>query len=234
MSLPSRRLLSLAGGVVTLHTAVTVLEEALYASPRFRAESGSAFMTLVFYTLATIVYLPSLLRPSPATVRSSSSSRRRCLLFLVATMYVATTTLSKTALAYIDLPTQTILKSAKLIPVMVGSLFIVGRAFAAHEWLAAVMLVSGICVFSLSNGGERTAHDGQHDSIRGVGCVLLALVCDALLGNTQQRVLSDGVSVPELMFTQSLAGMGYMLCVCAVAGSLRSGGMLLAAGGRDA
>ena len=108
---------------------------------------------------------------------------------LVVSLYVGTTTLTKSALRYVDMPTQTVLKSAKLIPVMVGSLFIVGRAFAAHEWLAAVMLVSGICVFSLSNGGERTAHDGQHDSILGVGCVLLALVCDALLGNFQQQVL---------------------------------------------
>ena len=41
----------LSGGVVTMHTAVTVLEEALFASPRLTAEAGSTFMTLVFYRI---------------------------------------------------------------------------------------------------------------------------------------------------------------------------------------
>ena len=51
------RLLVLGGGVIMLHTMVTVLEEALFRSERFRAEAGSAFMTLVFYVLTVLAYI---------------------------------------------------------------------------------------------------------------------------------------------------------------------------------
>ena len=48
----------------------------------------------------------------------------------------------------------------------------------------------------------------------GSGCILVALVCDALLGPYQQRVLSRGVKVAELMLYQSAGGACYMLVVC--------------------
>ena len=50
-------------------------------------------------------------------------------LLTVVTVYVGTTTLTKTSLRYIDVPTQTILKSAKLLPVMAGSILILRRSF---------------------------------------------------------------------------------------------------------
>ena len=54
----SRRLLALSAGVITLHTSVTILEEALFSRESFRSKAGSTFMTLVFYALASAVYAP--------------------------------------------------------------------------------------------------------------------------------------------------------------------------------
>ena len=55
------------------------------------------------------------------------------------------------------------------------------------------MLIGGIIIFSASNG---TAKGGAQQSMLGGLCVLVALVCDALLGNVQQRVMAEeGVSV---------------------------------------
>ena len=48
----------------------------------------------------------------------------------------------------------------------------------------------------------------------GSGCILVALICDALVGNYQQKVLSRGTSVDELMLFQSAVGAAYMLAVC--------------------
>ena len=53
-----RRLLLLSGGVIVLHTLVTILEEALFAQPVFRAKVGSTFMTLTFYIVAAAAYAP--------------------------------------------------------------------------------------------------------------------------------------------------------------------------------
>ena len=146
-----QRLLLLSCGVISLHTLVTILEEALFAQEAFRAAAGSTFMTLTFYAVAACAYLPG---------RSSWPPLSRQMLSMVAaaaTLYVTTTTLSKTALAYIDLPTQSILKSAKLLPVMAGSIVVLGKGFTLREWLAAAMLVSGIAIFSASGAGAPRA-----------------------------------------------------------------------------
>ena len=80
------RLLLLSGGVVTLHTAVTVLEEALFASPRFTAEAGSTFMTLVFYTFSALAYLPAACRSRRHATAHAHASRQLWLLLAVATL----------------------------------------------------------------------------------------------------------------------------------------------------
>ena len=63
---------------------------------------------------------------------------------------------------------------------------------------------------------ERAGGGGSR-AIGGV-CVLAALVCDALLPNYQKRVLLSGVTVPQLLFYQSVAGMTYMAVASAAAG----------------
>jgi drug/metabolite transporter (DMT)-like permease len=95
---------------------------------------------------------------------------------------VGTTTLTKSSLRYIDMPTQTVLKSAKLIPVMLGSVVILRRSFSAHEWLSALMLCTGVVVFNLSTH----LPSASQTAIGGV-CILIALMCDALLGNGRHK-----------------------------------------------
>ena len=152
------------------------------------------------------------------------------MVWTAATLYVATTTLSKTALAYIDMPTQAVLKSAKLLPVMVGSIVILGQGFTLREWLAAAMLVTGIAAFSASNQPEPVSGGGPpHQSLRGGASVLVALVCDAALGNYQKRAFQNGVEVSQLMFFNSLCGLAYMGVACAAAGTLLPGFSLLLA-----
>ena len=152
----SGRFWVLAVGVCIAHTCVTILEEKLFNIPEFRENSGGAFMTLFMYVLCMLAYTPRVIgngdRPPP------KSSWR--LLLGVATIYVGTTTLTKTSLRYIDMPTQTVLKSAKLLPVMLGSVVIVRRRFTPAEWLAASMLVSGIVLFTTANRGQTEVAGG--------------------------------------------------------------------------
>lgn len=207
----------LAGGVLVLHTLVTVLEERLFRLDSFRHQSGGAFMTLFMYTFAVLVYFPRVRRDGIALPRTVAR-----LVAIVSTIYVGTTTLTKTSLRYIDMPTQTVLKSAKLLPVMAGSIVILGKRYTAREWLAALMLCAGIVVFNLS-----THFPAFESTLAGTLCIGVALMCDALLGNVQQRVLTSGVSPDQLMFWQSVAGSGYMLLVTAADGTLLPGLRLL-------
>lgn len=218
-------LLALAAGVLVLHTAVTVLEEQLFRSERFKRDAGGAFMTLVMYTATVLVYAPGVLaarlRGKARHGRAGPSSLLP--LLTVSTLYVGTTTLTKTSLRYIDMPTQTVLKSSKLLPVMAGSILILGKRYSRAEWLAAVMLCAGVAIFNAS-----TRFPSLRQTALGSACIGVALFCDALLGNCQQRVLSQGTPVPELMLVQSAFGAAYMLVTCVAQGTLWPGLALLA------
>lgn len=210
---PRVRFAALALGVLIMHTLVTILEERLFNIDTFRNSSGGAFMTLFMYSFTVFAYLP---RVRNSGLPLPPGTRRT--LALVSTLYVGTTTLTKTSLRYIDMPTQTVLKSAKLLPVMVGSIAILGKRYSLREWLAAVMLCAGIAVFNLS-----THFAAFSSTLAGGVCIGIALMCDALLGNYQQKVLSSGVTTDQLMLVQSAVGSAFMLVVTLADGTLWPG-----------
>ncbi len=219
--IPSRadiRFILLAGGVLVSHTCVTILEERLFSLDSFKAHSGGAFMTLFMYSFTCLVYAPRV--RSRGGLKLPAGCLR--LLIVVAALYIGTTTLTKTSLRYIDMPTQTVLKSAKLIPVMIGSILILGKSYGAYEWLAAFMLVGGICIFNLS-----THFPDGNQTFAGSACIMIALGCDAMLGNMQQKVLGSGVRPDQLMLVQSAFGACNMLVVTAFDGTLLPGVHLL-------
>ena len=166
------RFIMLVLGVLVMHTLVTILEERLFSIASFRNQSGGAFMTLFMYLFCVFVYIPQVRMSG----NSLPPSAYKMLLF-VSTIYVGTTTLTKTSLRYLDMPTQTVLKSAKLLPVMAGSIAILGKSYSAREWMAALMLCSGVVIFNMS-----TNHPEFRSTIQGGVCIFVALICDAMLG----------------------------------------------------
>jgi hypothetical protein len=93
-----RRLLLLSGGVIILHTLVTILEEALFAQPVFREKAGSTFMTLTFYAVAAAAYAPRkcCCGGGSGSKKPRLSRRLSGMIAASAALYVTTTTLSKT------------------------------------------------------------------------------------------------------------------------------------------
>ena len=169
------RLVQLSAGVLLSHTLVTILEEFLFADERFLRDAGTSFLTLVMYVLTLAAYFPAVHRTgelysvgrpkaallgSPRGRRPQPGSFALGILLAVSVVNVGSSTLTKAALAYIDVPTQTVLKSAKLLPVMLGSVVIVRRRFTPAEWLAASMLVSGIVLFTTANRGQTEVAGG--------------------------------------------------------------------------
>eukprot|EP00316_Scyphosphaera_apsteinii_P002136 CAMPEP_0119328514 /NCGR_PEP_ID=MMETSP1333-20130426/73531_1 /TAXON_ID=418940 /ORGANISM="Scyphosphaera apsteinii, Strain RCC1455" /LENGTH=288 /DNA_ID=CAMNT_0007337391 /DNA_START=235 /DNA_END=1101 /DNA_ORIENTATION=- len=186
-------------------------------------------MTLVMYLVSFLLYLPvsqSKNNYDATQIALAGRGATRSALLAVSTIYVGTSTFTKTALAYVDVPTQTILKSAKLLPVMLGSILILHKSFKAREWLAALMLISGMITFNLSS-----SHPPARQSFIGVVCIFIALTCDALLGSLQQQVLHAGTTVRGLMLYQSAFGVLAMLLTCVLSGNLWRGMALLLTNG---
>ncbi len=224
-----------------MHTAVTLLEEKLFNNTQFVHAAGGTFITMFYYLTVLLFYANAGYRDANKPTkpfqkyvahsempRNQRSSRQQ--LLLVSLVFVGTSTLTKVSLAYIDVPMQTVLKSAKLLPVMAGSILLHRRVFSAAEWLAALMLASGIALFSLQQSALSEAPPST-GGVVGLSCIVVALVCDALLGNLQQSVLQSGVTVNSLMACQSAFGVLSMLVTCYLSGTLAAGIRLVASDG---
>ena len=55
------------------------------------------------------------------------------------------------SLSYLTYPTRVMFKSSKVIPVMLASVVIAGRRYSLGEYMAALLLVAGITMFTLAD-----------------------------------------------------------------------------------
>jgi len=93
--------------------------------------------------------------------------------------------LSASLAAGLSFPIATLAKSAKMVPVMIGSLLLGGQTFSARSIAQAAAIVGGTCVVTLSEGsGKKSAGN----STKGLALIGLALASDGLVGGVQKRL----------------------------------------------
>jgi len=92
--------------------------------------------------------------------------------------------LSASLAAGLSFPVATLAKSAKMVPVMIGSLLLGGASFSARQVAQAVAIVGGTGVVTLSEGGGK----GKKSTAVGLSLIALALACDGMVGGVQRRV----------------------------------------------
>lgn len=94
------------------------------------------------------------------------------------------------SMRFVSMPLQIVLKSSKIIPVMVGGRFITGKRYSAADYASAALLAAGVAVFSFAGGNAASAASGAGSAgavVIGSGILAVTLCCDALLGNFQAR-----------------------------------------------
>lgn len=94
--------------------------------------------------------------------------------------------LSASLAAGLSFPVATLAKSAKLVPVMIGSLF-AGQMFGVRQLVQASAIVGGTSVVTLSEGGGK----GKQSSLAGLLLIAGALSCDGLVGGIQKRLKAE-------------------------------------------
>jgi len=128
----------------------------------------------------------------------------------------ASTGLGKLAFRYLNYATGTILKSMKLLPVMLISVLWLRRKYGAQEYISAVLMVTSAALFGL---GERSVEPDF--SPIGLGLALCVLLSQAIQTNLQDRLLRDyDVSVHEAMLFANASGFVFVLLICVGEGSL--------------
>jgi len=119
-----------------------------------------------------------------------------------AAVYVLAMYSSNEALAFVSYPTQALVKSCKMIPVMVGSILVGGKRYSLLKYVCVALMTAGITWFQFASDKKKGGSgDGKHGgggaaagSVAGFGgeslgmlllCVSLAL--DGAAGPLQVR-----------------------------------------------
>merc|ERR1712224_1151629 len=132
--------------------------------------------------------------------------------------------LSASLAAGLSFPVATLAKSAKMVPVMIGSLLLGGATFTSRQIAQATAIVGGTSIVNLSEGGGK----GKSSSTLGLLYILAALGC-GVVGGVQKRMKGELKSrglkeLPyDMMFWQNLYMAVWAAVFAAVMGEMKTG-----------
>lgn len=115
------------------------------------------------------------------------------------------TSLGKIAYRYVNYATGTVLKSAKLVPVMMVSVLWLKRSYTPHDYVAAGFMVASAAFFGL---GEREL-EPEGNQFMGFVLSFLCLGLGAVQSNIADKCLRDhGATVNEnMLYTNALGAV---------------------------
>ncbi|XP_045618851.2 adenosine 3'-phospho 5'-phosphosulfate transporter 2 [Procambarus clarkii] len=138
------------------------------------------YLTLVQFAFYTVFALLQIIL-SGGTIAKKIPLRTYV---IIAILTVGTMGFSNSSVGYLNYPTQVIFKSCKLIPVMIGSILILGKRYSFAEVVSCLCMSTGLIWFTLADSTVQPDF-----SLTGVVLVSLALVCDAIIGNVQEGAI---------------------------------------------
>lgn len=89
----------------------------------------------------------------------------------------------------LSFPVATLAKSAKMVPVMLGSLILGGASYSPRQYAQVAAIVCGTAVVSLSK--KKAQPVGQKTGVLGFTFIVSSLAFDGLTGGVQKRVKSE-------------------------------------------
>lgn len=112
-----------------------------------------------------------------------------------------------------------IFKCCKLIPVLIGSILIQGKKYGFLDFLAAGIMCLGLILFTLAD----SMISPRFDTI-GVLMISCALLCDALIGNIQEKAMKlHKASNTEVVLYSYSIGFIYLFCILFTTGDISKG-----------
>uniref|UniRef100_A0A4W3IZW5 Adenosine 3'-phospho 5'-phosphosulfate transporter 2 n=1 Tax=Callorhinchus milii TaxID=7868 RepID=A0A4W3IZW5_CALMI len=166
-----------AAGVFVFYLIYGYLQELIFSVEGFKPYGW--YLTLVqfaFYSMFGLVELQLTL-----------DKRRRIpwkTYMLIAFLTMCTMGLSNTSLGYLNYPTQVIFKCCKLIPVMIGGVFIQGKRYNIVDVFAALFMTLGLIWFTLADSKV-----APNFNMTGIMLISMALCADAVIGNVQEKAM---------------------------------------------
>jgi drug/metabolite transporter (DMT)-like permease len=195
-------------GIMACYCLSSIAQEFVYQT----GFTASTFLTLVAKLTAALWGVMMAGKESFAAPKCSQQQHAAIGILSFGTMW-----LSNESLRYLNYPTQSIFKSAKLIPVMLASTLILRKRYIAMEYASAIALFLGLVLFTLGDLDVSPSF-----SFTGVAYICGALVCDAVIGTVQEGMFKTGAGSNEMMVLPNVWSAVLSLVACIAADELSS------------
>ena len=142
---------------------------------------------------------------------------------LISSCIALTNGMSTAALNYVSMPTKVMIKSSKVLAVMVLGTAAFGTRYEAGEYGAVALLCEGLMAFSISSLGVSGSAEERAATMYGMLLLLAAVLVDSLLPNAQQLLLQQRRRPKEevVRYTNWMSALLTLAYVCAT-GELRA------------
>jgi len=110
-------------------------------------------------------------------------------------------TLGIIALKNIPFSAQLLVKSCKIVTVMIGNTVLSGMRYSAKEYLCAVVIVAGLCLFSSQTSAQATTKLTNPNALLGYTLCFFNLTLDGYTNSAQDEIKRkySGTSAVEMM-----------------------------------
>ncbi|KAF8819950.1 UDP-galactose transporter family protein [Cardiosporidium cionae] len=131
------------------------------------------------------------------------------MLILSSSTYILSMCCSNFALTHVNYPTQVLVKSAKMVLVIIGGFLIFGKRYPWYDYFAVFVVTASLVLF---NFAKLSSKKESHQTSFGLFLLFIALVCDGTTGPLQDRINSNvKLSSYELMFGTNFVGLFFSL-----------------------
>jgi adenosine 3'-phospho 5'-phosphosulfate transporter B3 len=164
----------LACGSILSAIGFSALQEWVFKIPGFRYGGWMTFITYVTYASCGLA----------ETLLTRNTQRNGSLrdYAVVSLLAMGGAYFTNWALTYLNYTTRIVFKSCRVLPVMGFRTIVVGQKYTPQQYGAGLLLVIGIALFSMGD-----AEGLPNFSWAGIALISLALVCDALTANLEER-----------------------------------------------
>lgn len=215
---PSVRFIICVSGIFVFYFVYGLAQESLFTEWRKEGVTCGWLLTFIqyaFYTMFTLIQ---------RFVSGNSEDARVTPLaayMVLATFSVGTVGLSNASCDFLTYPTQVLFKSSKILPVMLMGTIILRKRYKAVEYVCVLMITLGLFFLNSSSKSNHRANGNETDTSLGFLLISAALLCDALIGNVQEKVFKlYSPSTSENLFYTKFYGMLLAFVVCTLQGQL--------------
>ncbi|XP_066991346.1 adenosine 3'-phospho 5'-phosphosulfate transporter 2 [Anabrus simplex] len=198
-------------GVFIFYLMYGYLQELIFTLDGFKPFGW--YLTLVQFAYYSVFgYIETVLKSVKRTIPLP-------VYLLLALLTLGTMGFSNSSLGYLNYPTQVIFKCCKLIPVLIGGILIQKKQYGLIDFLAAGCMCIGLTLFTLADSKVSPTF-----SVIGIFMISCALLCDAAIGNVQEKAMKTykGSNSEVVLYSYAI-GFMYLLIIMILSGDLQKG-----------